>query len=119
VLHKSIPDWSRTHDYSRTPHQAAESIRTGVSTSPTTNELVETLVRTEAFEDIARPILETTIDLRDTAKEVNETVKDLKEGRTIKNIATTFAETAKIAFNTITIVNAALNQRVLLKDVSA
>lgn len=108
----------RTHDYSRTPHHAAESIRPDASTSPTPNELIQTLVRTGAFEEIARAILETTIDIHDTAKGVNETVKDLAEGGTIKDIATAVAETAKVAFNTIEIVRAALNQRALPKGVS-
>jgi len=36
------------------------------------------LVRTGAFEEIARAILETTIAIRDIVNDVNETVKDLK-----------------------------------------
>jgi hypothetical protein len=108
----------RTHDYSCTPHHAAGSIRTAACTSPTTNEFIETLIRSRAFKDIAQAIFQTTIDIHDTAKEVNETVKDLIEGGTIKDIANTVAETANVAFNTIEIVRAALNQRALPKDVS-
>jgi hypothetical protein len=40
--------------------------------SSTTKQLTRTLVRTDAFEEIARTILETTIAIRDTANEVNE-----------------------------------------------
>jgi hypothetical protein len=85
----------RTHDYSRTPHHVAESIRTDASTSHTTNEFIETLVRTGAFEEIAQALLETTIDIHDTAKEVNETVKHLIEGGTIKDIAIAVADESK------------------------
>jgi hypothetical protein len=42
----------------------------------------------------------------------------LIEAGTIKDIATAVAETAKVAFNTIEIVKAAINQRALPKDVS-
>jgi hypothetical protein len=108
----------RTHDYSRTPHHDAEYIRKSASTSPTTNELIETLVRTGGFEEIAQAIVETSIDIPDTANEVSETVTDLIEAGTIKDIATAVAETAKVAFNTIEIVKAAINQRALPKDVS-
>jgi hypothetical protein len=42
----------------------------------------------------------------------------LIEAGTIKDIAPAVAETAKVAFNTIEIVKAAINQRALPKDVS-
>jgi hypothetical protein len=67
----------RTHDYSHTLHHAAESIRTAASTSPAPNELIETLVRTGTFEEIAQAILETILDMRESTKEENETVKHL------------------------------------------
>jgi methyl-accepting chemotaxis protein len=73
----------RVHDYS---DHAAESIKNASrdirESSSTTNQLVHTLARVGAFEEIARAILETTITIRDIANEVNETVKDLKEGGT-------------------------------------
>ena len=58
-----------TREDSCRPHHAAESIRTDARTSTTTNEFIETLVRTGAFQEIAHAILETTIDIHDTAKE--------------------------------------------------
>jgi hypothetical protein len=110
----------RTHDYSRTPDRATKSIKNGAryigESSSTTNELIETLVRTGAFEEIALEIVETTIAIRDTANEVNETVKDLKEGGTIKDIASAIVETTKTALNTIDIVKAAIYQKTLPKD---
>ena len=57
-----------------------------------------------------------TIAIRDTAHEVNETVKDLKEGGTIKDIASAVVETIKTALNTIDIVKAAIYQKTLPKD---
>jgi hypothetical protein len=102
----------RTHDYSLTP------IRKTASIPPTTNELIETLVRTRAFKEIAQAIVETTIDIRDTANEVSETVTDLIEAGTIKDIATVVAETAKVAFNTIEIVKTAINHRAIPKHAS-
>jgi hypothetical protein len=58
-----------------------------------TLDLVHTLIRTGVIEEIARTILETTIAIRDIANEVNETVKDLKERGTIKDIASAVVET--------------------------
>jgi len=77
----------RTHDYSRTPHHAAESIRKTASTSHSAHELIETLVGTGAFEEIAQAIVERTIDIRDTENEVSETVTDLIQAGSIKDIA--------------------------------
>jgi hypothetical protein len=58
----------RIHDY------AAESIKNAArdirESSSTTKQLVHTLVRTGAFEEIARAIVETTIIIRDIANEV-------------------------------------------------
>ena len=67
------------------------------------------LVRTGAFEEIARAILETTIAIRDIVNDVNETVKDLKERRgTIKDIASAVVETRNATRNTIGIAKAAI-----------
>ena len=74
----------------------------------TTKQLVHTLVRTGAFEEIARAILETTIAIRDIVNDVNETVKDLKERGTIKDIATAVVETTNATRNTIGIAKAAI-----------
>jgi len=76
--------------------------------SSTTKQLVHTLVRTGAFEEIARAILETTIAIRDIANEVNETVKDLKERGTIEDIASAVVETTNSTRNTIGIAKAAI-----------
>ena len=99
----------RIHDHS---DHAAESIKNAPrdirESSSTTKQLVHTLVRTGAFEEIARAILETTIAIRDIAKEVNETVKDLKERGTIKDIASAVAQTTNETRNTIEIAKAAI-----------
>ena len=102
----------RIHDYSRTSDHAAESIK-NVSrdireSSSTMKQLIHTLVRTGAFEEMARAILETTIAIRDTANEVNEIVKDLKERGTIKDTASAVAETTNAARNTIEKAKAAI-----------
>jgi DNA-binding transcriptional regulator GbsR (MarR family) len=73
-----------------------------------TKQLVHTLVRTGAFEEIARAIPETTIAIRDIANEVNETVKDLKERGSIKDIAGAVVETTNSTRNTIGIAKAAI-----------
>jgi hypothetical protein len=100
----------RIHDYS---DDAAESIKKAATdiheSSSTTKQLVHTLVRTGAFEEIARAILETTIAIRDIANEVNETVKDLKERETIKDIASAVVETTNATRNTIGIAKAAID----------
>jgi hypothetical protein len=72
-------------------------------------QLVHTLVRTGAFEEITRTIVETTIIIRDIANEVNETVRDLKERGTIKDIASVVVETTNITRNTIGITKAAID----------
>ena len=99
----------RIHDYS---DHAAESIKNAArdirESSSTTKQLVHTLVRTGAFEEIARAILETTIAIRDIANEVNETIKDLKERGTIKDIASAVVETTNATRNTIGITKAAI-----------
>ena len=100
----------RIHDYS---DHAAESLKDAATdireSSSTTKQLVHTLVRTGAIEEIARAILETTIAIRDIANEVNETVKDLKERGTIKDIASAVAQTTNETRNTIRIAKAAID----------
>ena len=100
----------RIHDY---PEHAAESSKntaTDIRESPsTTKKLVHTLVRTGAFAEIARAILETTIAIRDITNEVNETVKDLKGRGTIKDIASSVVETTNETRKTIGIAKAAIN----------
>jgi hypothetical protein len=95
----------RIHDYSRTSDHAAQSIKNVArdirESSSTTKQLIHTLVRSGAFEEIARTILETTIAIRDTVNEVNEIVKDLKERGTIKDTASAVAETTNATRNTI------------------
>ena len=76
--------------------------------SSTTKQLIHTLVRTGAFEEIARTILETTIAIRDTANEINEIVKDVKERGTIKDTASAMVETRNATRNTIEIAKAAI-----------
>jgi DNA-binding transcriptional regulator GbsR (MarR family) len=92
----------RIHDDS---DHAATDIR---ESSSTTIQLVHALVRTGAIAEIARAIFETTVAIRDIANEVNETVKDLKEQGTIKNIASTVAETTNETRNTIEIAKATI-----------
>ena len=96
----------RIHDDS---DHAAESIKDAArdirESSSTTKELVHTLVRTGAFEEIARAILETTIAIRDTANEVNEIVKDLKERGSIKDTASAVGDNKR---NTIEKAKAAI-----------
>ena len=90
----SSDDSVRIHDDS---DHAAESIKNASrdihESSSTTKRLVHTLVRTGSFEEIARTIRETTIAIRDIVNDVNETVKDLKERGTIKDIANAVVET--------------------------
>ena len=97
------------HDYS---DHAAESIKNASrdirESSSTTKQLVHTLVRTGTFEEIVRAILETTITILDIANEVNETVKDLKERGTIKDMASAVVETTNATRNTIGIAKAAI-----------
>ena len=99
----------RIHDDS---DHAAESIKNAArdirESSSTTKQLIHTLVRTGAFEEIARAIVETTIAIRDIANEVNETVKDLKERGTIKDIASAVVETTNATRNTIGITKVAM-----------
>jgi len=100
----------RIHDYS---DHAAESIKKAATdiceSSSTTKQLVHTLVRTGAIEEIARAILETTIAIRDIANEVNETVKDLKEQGSIKDITKAVSEITNETRNTIEIAKAAID----------
>ena len=100
----------RIHDYS---DHASESIKKAATdireSSPATKQLVLALVRTGAIEEIARAILETTIAIRDIANEVNDTVKDLKERGTIKDIAGAVSDTANETRNTIGIAKAAID----------
>ena len=101
----------RIHDDS---DHAAESIKNASrdihESSSTTKQLVQTLVRTGAFEEIARTILETTIAIRDIVNDVNETVKDLKGRGTIKDIANAVVETTSATRNTIGIAKAAIEK---------
>jgi signal transduction histidine kinase len=102
----------RIHDYSRTSDHAAESTKNVArdirESSSTMKQLIHTLVRTGAFEEIARTILETTIAIRDTANEINEIVKDVKERGTIKDTASAVVETTNATRNTIEIAKAAI-----------
>jgi transposase-like protein len=102
----------RTHDYSLISDHAAESVKNAArdirGSSSITKQLVHTLVRTGAFEEIARAILETTIAIRDIANEVNETVKDLKERGTINDIASAVVETTNATQNAIEIAKTAI-----------
>jgi len=102
----------RTHDYSRTSDHVTESTKNVATdireSSSNAKELIHTLVRTGAFEEIARAILETAIAIRGTANEVNEIVKDLKERGTIKDIASAVVETRNATRNTIGIAKAAI-----------
>ena len=100
----------RIHDYS---DHASESIKKAATdireSSSATKQLLHTLVRTGAIEEIARAILETTIAIRDIANEVNDTVKDLKERGTTKDIAGAVSDTANDTRNTIGIAKAAID----------
>ncbi|MFY9868904.1 MAG: hypothetical protein WAK17_04225, partial [Candidatus Nitrosopolaris sp.] len=102
----------RIHDYSRTSDHAAESTKNVArdirESSSTTKQLIHTLVRTGAFEEIARTILETTIAIRDTANEINEIVKHLKQRGTIKDTASAIVETTNATRNTIETAKAAI-----------
>ncbi|MFY9868741.1 MAG: hypothetical protein WAK17_03400 [Candidatus Nitrosopolaris sp.] len=100
----------RIHDYSDHAAESLKNTARGIreSSSSATKRLVGTLVKTGVFEEIARSILETTIAIRDIANEVNETVKDLKERGTIKDIASAVAETTNETRNTIGIAKAAI-----------
>ena len=99
----------RIRDYSRTSDHVTESTKNVATdireSSSTAKELIHTLVRTGAFEEIARAILETTIAIRDTANEVNEIVKDLKERGTIKDTASAVGDNKR---NTIEKAKAAI-----------
>jgi polyhydroxyalkanoate synthesis regulator phasin len=63
---------------------------------------------------LARAILETTIAIRDTANEVNEIVKDLKERGTIKDTARAVVETTNATRNTIEKAKAAIETKVAM-----
>ena len=96
----------RIHDDSDHVAESIKNASRDIHESSTTKQLVHTLVRTGAFEEIARAILETTIAIRDIVNDVNETVKDLKERGTIKDIATAVVETTNATRNTIGIAKA-------------
>ncbi len=102
----------RIHDYSRTSDHAPKSIKNVArdirESSSSTKQLINTLVRTGAFEEIARAILETTIAIRYAANEINETVKVLKERGTIKDTTSAVVETTNATRNTIEIAKAAI-----------
>jgi hypothetical protein len=95
----------RIRDYSRTSDDAPESTKNAArdihESSSTTKPLIHTLVRTGAFEEIARAILETTIAIGDTANEINEIVKHLKQRGTIRDTASRIVETTTATRNTI------------------
>jgi hypothetical protein len=100
----------RIHDYSDNPAESLTNAATDIrEPSSTTKELVHTLVRTGAIEEIARAILETTMAIREITNEVNKTVKDLKERGIIKDIASAVAETTNETRNTIGIAKAAID----------
>jgi hypothetical protein len=99
----------RMRDCSRTSDLNAGSIKNVAGdireSSSTTKQLIHTLVRIGAFE--AQVILERTIPIRDTANEVNEIVKDLKDRGTIKDTSSAVIETTNATRNTIEIAKAA------------
>jgi hypothetical protein len=101
----------RMRDCSRTSDLNAGSIKNVAGdireSSSTTKQLIHTLVRIGAFEEIAQVILETTIPIRDTANEVNEIVKDLKDRGAIKDTSSAVIETTNATRNTIEIAKAA------------
>jgi hypothetical protein len=98
----------RIHDYSN-PVESLKNTATDIRESSTTKQLVHTLVRTGVIAEIAQAILETTIAIRDITNQVNETVKDLKEQGTIKDIASAVIGTTNEARNTIGIAKSAID----------
>src|SRR5207249_1907658 len=82
----SNDDSVRIRDYST--EESIKNVAKGIrESSSSVRELIPALTRSGAIEEIARTILEATTAIRDTANEINETVKDLKERGTIMNIA--------------------------------
>src|SRR5919108_5887780 len=120
----------RIHDYSNTSDQAAESIKNVAKdiheSSSTVGELILTLIRSGAIEEMARAIHEATTAIRDTANEINDTVKDLKERGIIKGTASAVEETTNAARETIQVAKDATIEAVatapttakILKEVS-
>jgi gas vesicle protein len=106
-MSSSSPDDNsvRIHDYSNTSDQAAESIK-NVSkdireSSSSLRELILTLIRSGAMEEMVRTIIETTTAIRDTANEINDAIKDLKEREIIRDTARAVEGTTSSARDTI------------------
>jgi hypothetical protein len=99
----------RKHDYSDHAADSLKNAATDIRESSSPKQLLHTLLRTGAIEEIARTILETTIAIRDITNEVNETVKDLKKRGTIKDIASAVAETTNETRNAIGIAKGAID----------
>jgi hypothetical protein len=82
-----IRDYATAKKSETTSVQAAESIKNVamgiVESTSSTRELVLTLHQSGAIEEIARAAR----GIRDTANEINDTVKNLNEGRIIKDTA--------------------------------
>ena len=98
----------RIHDYYcplTSDHATAGSIQNNNAkniseTSFTARDLIHTLLKTAAIEELVRTIFETTIAIRDTAKEFNDIARDLKEKGIIKNTANVVLDTKNITRNT-------------------
>ncbi|MGC1933024.1 MAG: hypothetical protein WA667_28955 [Candidatus Nitrosopolaris sp.] len=97
----------RIHDYSNTSDKAAESIKNVAKdiheSSSTVRELILTLLRSGAIEEIALAIHEATTAIRDTANEINDTVKDLKQRGIIKDTVSAVEETTNVTRDTLQI----------------
>ncbi len=82
-------------DYSSTSDHVAESLKNAapkiLPSSFRIRELILTLLRSGAIEEIALAIHEATAPLQDTANEINDTVKDLNQSGIIKDSETTNA----------------------------
>jgi|SRR5437660_6872527 len=84
---------------SETTEQTTETIkdvaRDIVEASSSIRELILTLHHIGAMEEIGRA----TRAIRDTANEINDTIKNLNEGGIIKNTASAVEETTNVARN--------------------
>ena len=87
----------RIRDYSSTSDHVAESLKNAAKdiheSSFSVRELILTLLRSGAIEEIALAIHEATTAIRDTANEINNTVNDLKQRGIIKDSASSIKET--------------------------
>ena len=86
---------------SETTEQTTETIkdvaRDIVEASSSIRELILTLHHIGAMEEIGRA----TRAIRDTANEINDTIKNLNEGGIIKNTASAVEETTNVALDTM------------------